>query len=321
MAHEINFTDGKAEMAYVGAVPWHGLGQSLTHDSDMATWRREAGFEWEALRAPVHYETKTGDTYYMDDRDVLYRSDTDAVLGIVSDGYQIVQPRDVMDFFESVVNLGNFRMETAGVLFGGKRLWALARANMVGALGKDDPIHPFLLLATSMDQTLATTAMFTTVRVVCNNTLSFATGDKQDRIKLTHRGKFSTHKVQEQLGLVDSSFDQFMADADLLASKPVTVEQARDYYGELFLGARYTQAEEPQCISSTTLDELMAIRVNAPGAETLSAKDSAWGLVNGVTYYLDHVRNTQTVDARLNHAWFGTGAELKRKAVELALEM
>jgi phage/plasmid-like protein (TIGR03299 family) len=321
MAHEISFIDGKAEMAFVGQVPWHGLGQSLTLEADMATWRREAGFNWVAKRSPVHYVTEAGDQYYMDDRDVLYRSDNDAVLGIVSDGYQIVQPGDVMDFFESVINLGNFQMETAGVLFGGKRLWALARANSVGTLGKDDPIKPFLLLATSMDQTLATTAMFTTVRVVCNNTLGFATKGKEASIKLTHRGKFNADKVKTQLGLVDDSFDRFMAEADLLASKPVSAEQARDYYGELFLGARYTQAEEPQSISSNVLDELLAIRATMPGADTLSARDTAWGLVNGVTYYLDHARNTQTVDARLNHSWFGPGNDLKRKAVELALEL
>ena len=40
--------------------------------------------------------------------------------------------------------------------------------------GRLDEIGAYVLLATSCDKTLATTIAFTSIRVVCQNTLSFA---------------------------------------------------------------------------------------------------------------------------------------------------
>jgi hypothetical protein len=60
MAHELTINGGKAEMAFVGALPWHGLGQRVTEGADIATWAREAGMDWQALAAPVQYGTTNG---------------------------------------------------------------------------------------------------------------------------------------------------------------------------------------------------------------------------------------------------------------------
>jgi len=39
MAHLIE------QMAYVGATPWHGLGNRLTRKQRLETWQREAGMD------------------------------------------------------------------------------------------------------------------------------------------------------------------------------------------------------------------------------------------------------------------------------------
>jgi hypothetical protein len=55
----------------------------------------------------------------------------------------------------------------------------LAKIGVDGSVGKDgeDRLAAYLLLATSCDKTLATTVAFTSIRVVCQNTLSFAAND------------------------------------------------------------------------------------------------------------------------------------------------
>jgi hypothetical protein len=120
---------------------------------------------------------------------------------------------------------------------------------------------------------------------------------------------------------VDDAFGQFMASADRLASKKVTAKQARDFYGALTMGDKYTKAPEPEAVQSITMAQLERLRLSAPGQDTVSARDTAWGLVNSVTYWLDHDRNTKTVDSRLNSSWFGTGHNLKQKAMDLALDL
>jgi hypothetical protein len=57
------------------------------------------------------------------------------------------------------------------------------------------------------------------------------------------------------------------------------------------------------------------------GAELASSKDTAFGLLNAVTEYVDHERRARSVEHRLESAWFGAGAALKKKALDQALLM
>ena len=58
---------------------------------------------------------------------------------------------------------------------------------------------------------------------------------------------------------------------------------------------------------------LMSLSRSAPGQQLLTAKETLWGMLNAVTYYVDHVRAGTAAD-RLDSAWFGSGNILKEKA-------
>jgi putative phage-type endonuclease len=79
-----------------------------------------------------------------------------------------------LEFYRDLSEITGFELETAGVLRAGRRFWALARTGKSAALKGNDVVHNYLLLATSCDGTLATMAIPTSVRVVCNNTLAVA---------------------------------------------------------------------------------------------------------------------------------------------------
>lgn len=167
-------------MAYVGAEPWHGLGNALPHNQSIEVWQRSAGMDWEVRETEVLYSVATEGLHLKPYKDgkVLYRSDTLAPLSVVGNRYQVVQPREVLEFYRDLVSAGGFELETAGVLKEGRKLWALAKTGQETILKGGDRVKAYLLLATSCDGTLATTAQFTSVRVVCNNTLQLAVGDR-----------------------------------------------------------------------------------------------------------------------------------------------
>ena len=171
-------------MAYRNATPWHGLGNRLT-ENQPEVWLKEAGMEWHILNARVQYRAGFELQDFADQR-VLFRSDTLQPLSVVSKRYQVVQPREVLEFYRDLVEVGGFELETAGVLKEGKKLWALARTGQEAMLKGGDAVKAYLLLATACDGTLATTAQFTSVRVVCNNTLSMAVNDSSGAIKVPH---------------------------------------------------------------------------------------------------------------------------------------
>jgi hypothetical protein len=54
----------------------------------------------------------------------------------------------------------------------------LAKTGQTAALKGKDVSNGYILLATACDGTLATTAQFTSIRVVCNNTLAIALKDR-----------------------------------------------------------------------------------------------------------------------------------------------
>jgi len=114
-------------MAYVGATPWHSLGQALSDSATFDDWTNAAGFGFTIERAPVTYTAPDGTTRTMDDRFVLCRSDDGMPISVMSDRYKIVQPAQVLDFFNEVCTKQDWAMETAGVLKGGAQYWALAR--------------------------------------------------------------------------------------------------------------------------------------------------------------------------------------------------
>lgn len=305
-------------MAYVNAIPWHGLGNQLTENQPLEIWLREAGMDWDILDNPVLYRSAEGLQSFVDNK-VLYRSDTLAPLSVVSKRYQVVQPREVLEFYRDLVDLGGFQLETAGVLKGGKKLWALARTGQETVLKGNDQVKAYLLLATACDGTLATTAQFTSVRVVCNNTLQMATENGSGAIKVPHSTKFDPDKVKQQLGLGVSTWQHFIADMRHLSERPVNPFEARRYLVEVLGDPELHFHQQPNTKVLNHVFELYAGR--GMGSNLASANDTAWGLVNAVTQFIDHERRARSPDNRLDSAWFGIGALIKQKALDEALKL
>ena len=308
-------------MAYTGSTPWHGLGQHLSPQQPIATWLTEAGMDWTIEQSDVLFNVDSSALHirpYADSK-VLFRSDSLAPLSVVSNRYKVVQPHEVLHFYKDLVSAGGFELETAGVLKGGKKLWALAKTGQEAKLKGNDRIKAYLLLATSCDGTLCTTAQFTSVRVVCNNTLQMATQQSTGAVKVPHSTKFDPKQVKEALGLGFSSWELFLRDLKQLSQRTVSPDEAENYFK--------TVLEEPVSIASGSSSSKVIQRLGelyngaAMGSELLAASGTAWGLVNAMTEYVDHHRRARTQDNRLDSAWFGQGAQLKQKALTHALTL
>ncbi|MEX2322088.1 MAG: DUF932 domain-containing protein, partial [Saccharospirillum sp.] len=120
------------------------------------------------------------------DSKVLYRSDSKEPLSVVSQRYKVVQPGEILEFYRDLTEKSGFELETAGVLKGGRKLWALAKTGQSGMLKGVDKTDAYVLLATACDGSMATTAQFTSVRVVCNNTLAIALQGNAASVKVRH---------------------------------------------------------------------------------------------------------------------------------------
>ncbi|MBU3625833.1 DUF932 domain-containing protein [Polynucleobacter sp. JS-Safj-400b-B2] len=302
-------------MAFAGnEKPWHGLGQNVPEGADIETWRKLAGLDWDINRSVVQF--MNGSMHNYDDFNVLYRSDSNAALSVVGQNYKVVQPKEVLEFFRDLVSQDGFTIETAGSLKGGRRIWALAKTNLDGEIVDGDFFKTYLLLVTSCDGGLATTAQFTSVRVVCNNTLQMSLGqDSVGQVKVRHNSTFNPLTVKGQLGLnANVVYQDFMAKMKSLVNTAVSQDQAKG----IVMALMAKSSKEP--VESRGYKLILDLfNGGAKGAQMDGVKGTAWGLLNAVTEYADFHIRAKDQDNRLNSAWFGAGANLKETAAGILL--
>lgn len=314
-----------SSMAYTGSMPWHGLGNFLLSKQPLEVWAKQAGMDWQIDHAEVRYspdEHNAAVAHSYPEQKVLYRSDTQAPLSVVSSRYQVVQPREVLEFYRDLTEVGGYELETAGVLKGGKKFWALARTGQSTRLRGGDEVNGYLLLATACDGTLATTAQFTSIRVVCNNTLAIALGASKGAVKVSHRSRFDPEAVKCQLGIATSSWDAFMTRIKALSECKVSPAMVERYYRRVLDRPEVPETPALPERSDRTLKALNDLfQGRGMGADLASASGTAWGMLSAVTQFVDHERRARSLDHRRDAAWFGAGAMLKQKAWEEALQL
>lgn len=316
MAHMIDTSTGRAAIAYVGQKPWHSLGQELTPGATIEEWTREAGLAYTVKESPVLFRSDAAsEPEAFKGRKVLHRSDNGTPLAVVSDGYHVVQPADVMGFMGKLADIGGFEMEVAGALSFGRRIWALAKVNPGADVIDGDRVRPYLLLGTSYDGTMATVAKFTTIRVVCHNTITAALGAKGETVRVLHSERFDADRVRQDLGIVADSWDRFLIQSRKLAGQSISKTDADAFVAELLKPYHSGALEVTESRAYKRIMELFHGR-RAIGSDIPGVAGTRWGLLNAVTELVDHERG-RSANTRLESAWFGTGAALKSRALEL----
>ena len=103
-------------MFYVREKPWHGLGTCVEEAPTSADALRLAGLDWEVKQRSI----QVCGGAKIENFKANVRSSDGAVLGVVSDRYQIVQNAEAFSFTDELIG-GDVRYETAGSLQNGKK--------------------------------------------------------------------------------------------------------------------------------------------------------------------------------------------------------
>lgn len=308
MAHKLSLLDsGVAEMAYTGASPWHQLGQKVDANAPIEQWLEMAHLQWDIKNSPVKY--MNGEMHDFNDFRVLYRSDTNAALSVVSDRYKVVQPRQMLEFFRTLVDEEGFSIETVGALRGGRQIWAQAKTNIEAEVGSGDIIKAYLFLVTSCDSSLATTAKFVTERVVCANTQAIALAEGGHEVRVRHNTRFDADRVKGQMGLMGrKAFAGFMDNMRQLTDLRINTSEAEEVLTKVL----------PVPTGATPVGETKGFKTimglfqgGAAGYSLPGVAGTGWGLLNAVTEYVDHHSRSRSNENRFNSAMFGVGANLK----------
>jgi len=315
MAHMIEMVNGKASMAYTGEVPWHGLGTQVPADLTPAQMLEAAGLDWSVRKVPAFADINGKQVSV--GRSALVRSMDDSVLDVVSDDWNPIQNSEAFEFFNDFIGAGDMSMETAGSLRDGQIVWGLAKVNDTFELFGGDRVDGYLLFTNFHKYGFSTDVRFTSIRAVCNNTVTAALGQEAaNMVKISHRRKFNADEVKSVLGVAHDRLAQYKEVASFLGSKRYTDESVVDYFKRVFpvTGSHENKKKDMSRNAETAVDVLF----RQPGAQY--AEGSWWQVFNAVTYMTDHVMG-RNADNRLSSAWYGGNRNLKSKALDLAVEM
>ena len=319
--HEITQrADKRYEFAYAKGKPaWHGLGSELSDDASIDTWKTEAGLDWEVFESQVMYQSIKGQHIVPDSR-VLFRSDTQEALSIVSSKYHVVQPGQVLEFFRDITEKHGFKLSAAGSLFGGKRFWGTAEVGKTFNAVDKDKINGQLLLATSVDGTLATQAKFVSTRVVCNNTLTIAMGETgRNAVRQTHSSAWDANEFKIDLGLIDTGWEKFHNNIKRLTDTKVSDSFARNFFQKQFFDNGF-DAENQGLGAYRKVNTLMHLFKNGTGSEY--SNGTAYGIVNAATELFTHgITKSRDQSHQFWNSHFGKDDQIKTKIFESLTEM
>jgi phage/plasmid-like protein (TIGR03299 family) len=332
MAHEITKReDGSFEMAYAGEMPWHKLGTKLDQDQPSEEMIFSAKLNWCVskmdLLIPSFIDSNGTiiNDIKVNTHKAVIRNDNKNILGIVGEDYSPIQNHEMFAFFESLCSVGKLKIETAGSLFGGKRVFAIAKTDQIVKIhGTNDISENYIVIFNSHDGSLALKCFFSSIRVVCNNTLNAALKGARNAVSIRHTGDISTRisEAQTILGLNIKHQEKFSDIANHLAQKMVDKETVENFLKECFVSPnKKEKTEEDSTRTKNIIAKVKNNFENDPKNNLYGINGTAWSLLNAVTQYADHqsVSVSKSPDARMNSIMFGGGNILKQKALDLVM--
>lgn len=336
MSHDLM----KKTMAYVREVPWHGLGRQVPEGVGSAAMIEAAGLNWNVYLRPAagarvvrtrepqgqeRADTPDGQisvyNRYEVYRPALEDESSEVSFAIVGPRYTPLQNREAFSFFDRLIHAGNAQYETAGALGDGERVWVMAKVRETIPILGDDIVKPYVLLSHTHNGKGSIRVMPTMIRVVCQNTLSWALEDQKAGVRIRHSRRAS-ERLDEEATKINIAFQEIDRAIEMfrrMATVAVTQTMLASFLEGLW---PRTPRQKDLNTRPASWDEIQLVYETRPDLQVAPARGTLWGLYNAVTYRVDYQNlKDETPDARLERTWFGSGDALKRRAFKRALDL
>jgi phage/plasmid-like protein (TIGR03299 family) len=241
--------------------------------------------------------------------------------------YKSPANHETFRFIKAFTEAGEAHISTVGQLDKGRIVWALARLNATFTVKGVDPVAGCLLFSSRDEKRDTVSMQVVMVREACSNTLQIVS-EAKSLFTNTFRRKFiptppflssaATHlddkmiqKAKENISLGREAIAAFASTAERLAGHTVDEATAHRYMSDVFQTEKLAEEQTRMGIEAMT---------QAPGQDLEATRMTAWGLLNAVTYTVDY-QLAKNQDSRLRLAWFGSHADIKKRAFDLALKL
>jgi len=317
MAHEIYESDA---MVYrkEGGTPWHKIGvdvpDGLTATEGMKIKNAKGiSLDWELekqpLYAPLDMKSPAGNTLYVPSKiedkgmNYLVRSDNNQALCYSTDGFEVFQNQEQASLCDRLIERGAFQLETCGSLKNGRIVWFLGKLGKRTEIIPNDFVDQYVFCYTAHDGSSAFRLLPTNIRVVCNNTATYALNRGQGQgISIRHSKNMRTYidRALDLMGMVYESNTQTMEAYKAMAKITLKESQITDFakfvatYG--LKNPKSTNQRVQTGIANKTQAILSNIHtgVGQNGERGIKGiEGTAWAAFNGMTQWVNFERSTK----------------------------
>ncbi|HXG47419.1 MAG TPA: DUF932 domain-containing protein [Methylomirabilota bacterium] len=314
-------------MAYYGNVPWHELGKQVAKGVTAEQMIRAAGLDWEVELRPARGAREINAKREFSRYEIVRMprpnaNESEVLLGVASRRYQPLQNVDAFVFFDPIVREGMAYFETSSALGEGERIWVMAKMPEAMKIVRGDECLKYLLLSNTHSGDGSVIVKFTTVRVVCQNTLMLAMGDGQKAYRVRH-SKQMQFKLEELADFLSITQDVFVkAEQQLRQMTKVQMTDTRlEHYFEAVFPRTAVQKKNGE--KPARWGHVRKVFETQEDLQLPGVRGTLWGAYNAITRFEDYKQPQQEEqpDQRLERMWFGGGADTKLRALVKATEL
>lgn len=327
MAHRINYNqfNGTHSFASYGEPAWHGLGQIVDKAMTAAEAIKLANLDYEVSTCKMQgvIETPNGivNPVY-EPRVFTYRTDTNDLLGVVSEKYEIVQNKEGFKFFDAIIDEGEAIFETAGALGKGEQIFVTAKLPE-DMLVAGEPCNKYIILTNSHDGSSSIIAGFTSVRIVCSNTLQAALSGLQNKVSIQH--KLGAKERLEEAHKVMNICSMYMTEVNevfnQMAKTAISDEQLKTFVEDVMRPVNYDPTKEESTIFKNKVNSIIEFAHKHPTQTTAAAEGTIWGAYNAISGYYNHICEYKTPEQKMKSQMFGRANNSILKAFTKANEL
>ena len=244
----------------------------------------------------------------------VVRTDTQALLGVVTKQYEIVQNESLLRMAEFIREEAD--MDCVIVLSDGAKI--CFTATLRGAetdIVPGDTVKRRIVGYLGHDGKTGCGAKFTNIRVVCQNTLTAALSGTGASSSITHKGTANAN-FDALINSIDVSRQDFVTECELMrefSRTAMSMSAFNDYVDQVY------EVKEGDILRKRQKLE-QAFRV---GYGSEFASFSLWNGFNAITQLETSTRNQTAAKSRAQFArgTFGLGAQISKKAFALAQDL
>ena len=263
-----------------------------------------------------------------------------STIGVVGEAYGVVQNTKAFEFIDLMTSgaIGGEQapvIETAGVLDGGARMYVTAKMPGKFFIDGDDSdgIDDYILFTNSHDGSGAVTALFTPIRVICQNTLNAAIRGAQNKVVFKHtrnvnnRLEFTKeenmHFIMSILGRHKKFKESFLNQLYNLKGQAISEEDILTFATHVMSGAnakeniRLLQSNNMNIhtideISTRTKNQIISLRDSIEsGVGQDKFRGTKLWLYNGLTTYLGNDKKYKSEEDRMDSILLGGDSQKK----------